>query len=121
MFLSEEEGRSPTDIARKVGCTRHTVYSVLEKESSTGTVHDRPKSGRKRKLTTEEEQKVVKKARKVGATQTAREFSSKGSKKVSEKTVRKTLKKYKFFYLKKKKIPKFKLKIKQDGWSTQER
>ena len=64
VFLSQEEGRTPTEIARKVGCSRPTVYSVLNKESETGTVHNRPKSGRKRKLTKEEEKKVVKKHRK---------------------------------------------------------
>ena len=79
VFIRREEGRTPTDIAKKVGCTRHSVYSVLKKEKTTGTVHDQPKSGRKRKLT-EEEKEVVKRAQKVGAVQTAREFSSKRSK-----------------------------------------
>ena len=76
-------------------------------------MHNRPKSGRKRKLTKEEEKKVVKKAQKVGANQTAREFTSKRSQQVSERTVRRTMKKYKFFYLKKKKIPKLKTKDKE--------
>ena len=80
VFLSEENGLNPTEIAKKVGCTRHTVYNVLEKEKKTGKVKNYPKSGRKRKLTAKEEKKIVKKAQKVGATQAARQFLQKKSK-----------------------------------------
>lgn len=105
VFYSEENRLNPTQISRKMGCTRRTVYEVLEKERETHSVKDRPRSGRKRKLTTAEEKRVVKKAQKVGATQAARDFSSHGSKTITDFTVRKVLKKYKFFYLKRKKIP----------------
>lgn len=106
VFLSQENGRNPSQIAREVGCTRQTVYDVLARERETGHVRNRTGSGRKRKLTTEEEKRVIKRAQKVGATQAAREFSTRNPKKVSDCTVRKTLKKYKFFYLKKKTNPK---------------
>ena len=36
VFLSEDCHKTPTHIARKVGCTRQTVYDVLERERSTG-------------------------------------------------------------------------------------
>ena len=105
VFLSKENGLTPTQISRKVGCSRQAVYDVLDKEQETGTVKDRPRSGRKRKFTTKEEKKIVKKARKVGALQTAREFSVNNPKRVSDMTVRRMMKKHKFFYLNLKKIP----------------
>ena len=58
------------------------------------------------KLTTEEEKRVLNKAQKVGATQAAREFSTRNPKKVGGCTVRKTLKKYKFFFYLEKKTQK---------------
>lgn len=106
VFLSQRNGKSPTEIAREVGCSRQTVYAVLKKERKTGEIKDLPRTGRKRKLTTSEEKAVVKRTQKVGAIQTAREFSAQNPKTISDYTVRKTMKKYKFFYLKKKKIPK---------------
>jgi transposase len=104
VFLSEENKLNPTQIAKKIGCAKNTVYSILKKEQETGDVEDYPRSGRKRKLTTKEEKKVVKKAQKLGATQTAREFSTNSGEKINERTVRRIMKKHSFFYLKKKKF-----------------
>jgi len=87
-FTPKKIASTPTQISRKMGCTRRTVYEVLEKERETI-----------------EEKCVVKKAQKVGATQAARDFSPHGSKTITDFIVRKVLKKYKFFYLKRKKIP----------------
>jgi transposase len=108
VFLSEENGRNPTQIAKRMGCTRKTVSKILKKERETGDVEDRPRSGRKRKLSTKEEKKIVKKAQKVGARKAAREFSAQGEKKLNEITIRRAMKKHQFFYLKKKKIQKLK-------------
>lgn len=105
VFLKSENGLNPSQIAKKIPCTRPTVYKILDKYEKTGTVHDRPRMGRKRKLTGSEEKEIVKRARKVGATQAARESKRK---KVSRFTVARTMKKYHFFYLKKKKIQKLK-------------
>ena len=76
---------------------------LCNRYGETGTVHDRPGRGRKRILSTKEEKKVVKKARKIGATQTARQFSANNNKKISRQTVGRVMKKYYFFYLKRKK------------------
>ena len=97
---------------KRVHCDRSTVYRVLERESETGTVHDRPRSGRKRKLTREEEQVVVRKARKVGAIKAAREYSLERSKNINEHTVRRTMKRHKFLS-QEEKIPKLKAKDKE--------
>ena len=121
VFLAEENGLNPTQIARKLKCTRQTVYDTLDREAETGTVHDRPRPGRKRKLSTKEEKKLVKKAQKLGARQAARQFSARNRKKISENTVRITMKKYHFFYLKRKKIQKLKKKEKRRGWNMQEK
>jgi len=108
VFLNEENGLNETQIARKMKITRDTVYDTLQRYAETGTVHDRPGRGRKRKLTEKEEKKIVKRAQKVGARQAAREYSSRKGKKLNEITVRRVMKKYHFFYLKRKKIQKLK-------------
>ena len=112
IFLKEENGLNPTQIARKMKIGRDTVYDTLNRYEETGTVHDRPGRGRKRILSTKEEKKVVKKARKIGATQTARQFSANNNK-ISRQTVGRVMKKYYFFYLKRKKIQKLKKKDKE--------
>ena len=59
VFLRDENGLNPTEIARKMKCSRHTVYNILKKFDQTGTVHDLPGKGRKSKLTQVEEKKLV--------------------------------------------------------------
>ena len=90
VFLSQANGKNPTQIAREVGCSRHTVYDVLKKEGKTGDIKDLPRSGRKRKLTASEEKAVVKRTRQVGAVHTAREFSAQNAKSKRDGTLCKT-------------------------------
>jgi transposase len=113
VFLRNENGLNPTKIAKKIGCSRNTVYEILNKYDQTGSVHDRPGRGRKRKVTEAEEKAIVRKARKIGATQTAREWRGNNRKKISDFTVRKIMKKHHYFYLKKKKIQKLKQRDKE--------
>jgi transposase len=83
---------------------KKTVYQVWTKYQETGTVHDRPRSGRKRKITTQDEKKIVKKARQEKSAQKISLESRKCKKSYSVTLVKRTLKKYKFFYLPKIKI-----------------
>jgi len=108
----KEEKLSNRAIAKKLGVTERTVSKILMKETETGTVHDRPRSGRKRKITEKEEKKIIRSAKKgKSAPQIAREFGKKTGKLISEHLVRRKLKKYGKAYLKVKKIP----KLNQEG------
>jgi transposase len=88
-------------IARKVKTTPKTVKAVLQKYKETGSIKDRPRSGRKRKFTEAEAKKMVKQAKKGKfATQIARE----SPKKPHVNTVRNYLNEGGIKWLKKKKI-----------------
>jgi transposase len=75
-------------IAQKVKCREQTVHDVWEKYQETGTVHDRPKSGRKRKLSDSESKQMAKEALKGKA---ATEIARDSKKSVSARTVRRAL------------------------------
>jgi hypothetical protein len=80
VFLNEENGLNETQIARKMKITRDTVYDTLQRYAETGTVHDRPGRGRKRKLTEKEEKRIVKRAQSWCPPSGARIFIKKGEK-----------------------------------------
>ena len=103
VFLGKKKNPNISAIARKVGCSRPTVYDVLAKYRKTGTVKDLAGRGRKRKLSEGEAKNMVKKAKKGKcAPQIARECK----KKVSTRTVRRELRKGGVRYLKIKKVEK---------------
>ena len=64
VFLSRDNGLSQRKIAKEMQITRATVSSVLEKYRKTRSVNDLPKTGRKRKITTQEEASIVRQAKK---------------------------------------------------------
>ena len=57
----KDEKKGSREIAKEL--SRSGVDKLIQKYQETGTVHDRPKSGRKRKLSTAEVKKAVKKAK----------------------------------------------------------
>ena len=94
-------GLGPVEVARRVGINRNSVPQILQKYEETKTVHDKSKSGRKRKLSGKEEKQIIRKAKKhKSAAQIAKELDDK----VSPRTVQRTLKKLGLFYGKVKKI-----------------
>ena len=84
-------------------CSRDTVRDVLNKFEETGTVDDRPRKGRKRKFSETEAKNIVKKAKKR---KNAPEIARESKKKVSTRTVQRTLKTGGIQYLKIQKIEK---------------
>src|SRR5689334_22743653 len=54
----------PETVATKLQTTPKTVRSTVKKYEETGSVSDRPRSGRKRIFSESDEKKIVKKARK---------------------------------------------------------
>ena len=101
-----KKNTTPAQIAREIDCGRQAVYDTWKKYLETGTVHDRPRSGRKRKYTPQDEQKIIKKARQEKKASNIARESKKCKKTYSESGVRRVLKKHKFFYLPKIKVQK---------------
>ena len=58
-----EQHLGPSAIARKMGISKRTAILTLKKYVETGSMKDRPGRGRKRKLTKEDEKKLIKKAK----------------------------------------------------------
>jgi len=95
VFKKKDSKLSPPQIARELKMNKNTVENILDKYEKTGTVHDRPKSGRKRKLSTKEVGQAVKKAKKgKTAPQIARDFKNK----VTPRTIRRRLREAGLFY-----------------------
>ena len=63
VYLSTELHLNPTAIAKRLGVHRHTISAIPSKYHETKTIRDRPRSGRKRKISTEDEKKIAKKAK----------------------------------------------------------
>jgi DNA-binding transcriptional regulator YhcF (GntR family) len=78
-----------SQLARSHKVQRNTVSQLLQKYQESGTVHDRTRSGRKRKFSEKEITKVVKKAKKER--KAAPELARESKKKVSVRTVRRYL------------------------------
>jgi len=84
-----------------------TVQSVLKKFRETKTVHDQHGRGRKRKLTKNDVNRMVKKAKKgKTARQLSLEYEKETGKSISDRTIQRTLKIEHLAYLKIKSIPK---------------
>lgn len=91
VHLHTELGLEPTPIAKRVGVHRNTVYAVINKYHETGSIKDRPGRGRKRKLSTEDEKKIIKKAKQgKDATEIAREYKREGIQ-INQQTVRRII------------------------------
>ena len=93
IFLSKEKGLSIREISKRLHVAPNTVASTLSRFRETNTVHDRARSGRKRKLSREEEEKMIRKAKKgLKSPQITREYKRETGKTISDRTVRRTLK-----------------------------
>jgi transposase len=100
IFLSTEEHRSPTAIARRLQISRPTVYNVLDKYHETGTTKDRAGRGRKRKISAADEKKIIKKAKKgQDATEIARDYERETKIKVDRTTIGRIIKDHKLKWL----------------------
>jgi transposase len=87
--------KPPATIARELKKNEKTVNNVIEKYQETGTVHDRSKSGRKRKLSNKQVKRAIRKAKKgKTAPQIAREFEIE----VDPSTIRRRLREAGLFY-----------------------
>jgi transposase len=104
VFYHTENHWTKKRIAKKFKCREHTVIDILEKHRTTGTVHDKPKSGRKRKLSDKESKEMVEQAKKGKfSSQIASTYNKRNKKKkksVTPRTVRNYLKREGLVYLK---------------------
>ena len=97
VFYIEEEHLSYHAIAEKLKIHRNTVRSIWTKYQETNSVQDRPRSGRKRKLSIKDEQKAVRAAKRgENAPAIARSMRNK----VSVDTIQRSLKNSGLKYLK---------------------
>ena len=104
IVILDEQKKKQGTIAREVKCKPQTVARVVNRFEQTGTVDERPRSGRKRKLSRAQERKLFKKAKqRKSAQKISREMKNEGVS-YNERSVRRTLKKEKFFFLPPKKI-----------------
>jgi len=92
VHLHNDMGLGPTAIAERVGIHRNTATAILDKYQATGTIKDRPGTGRKRKISPEDEKKIIKKAKQdKDAAQIQREFERETKIKVSVWTIRRVI------------------------------
>lgn len=95
IFMFKDLKKIPATIARELKRNKKTVNNVIKKYQETRTVHDRPKSGRKRKLSNKQVSQAVKKAKKgKTAPQIARECEID----VDPSTIRRRLREAGLFY-----------------------
>jgi transposase len=95
VFLRNENKLTPNQIATKMKIKYETVTSILNKYEETGTVHDLPHSGRKRKLDAKDDKKILQLLKKKKC---APEISRNLEEKVSARTIRRRIKELGFFY-----------------------
>lgn len=92
VILSRHTKLSQRAIAKQVGTSPQTVNQVLQKHRATGSIHDLPKSGRKRKATPAERKQWYKQAvAGQPATQIARGYRTRKKAKLHERTVQRSL------------------------------
>ena len=87
--------KAPATIARELKMNEQTVHNVIGKYEETGTVHNLPKSGRKRKLSEAQVQRAVRKAKKG---KTSREIAQESQIEVDSRTIRRRLREAGLFY-----------------------
>ena len=88
VFLRNENKLSPNQIAKKMKIKYETVTGILEKHEATGTVHDLPRSGRKRKLDAKDDKKILQLLKKKKC---APEISRNLGEKVTSRTIRRRI------------------------------
>lgn len=95
IFKKKDMKQTPYKIAQEMKMNEQSVHNVIEKYEQTGTVHDRPKSGRKRKLSNAQVSQAIRKAKKgKTAPQIARECKTK----VDPRTIQRRLREAGLFY-----------------------
>jgi transposase len=95
IFMHKDLKKTPYKIAQELKMNETTVHNIIEKYAETGTVHDLPKSGRKRKLSNKQVRQAVRKAKKgKTSTQIAQECETE----VSARTIRRRLREAGLFY-----------------------
>jgi transposase len=103
VFMTNDLKLSSRDIAKKMKISQSTVLEIQHKYNQTKSVHDLPGRGRKRKLTEKAKSEIVKAAKKR---KSAPQIQQNLKKKVSVRTIQRTIKKGGLFYLKIQKIEK---------------
>ena len=96
VFLIKRNHLTPTQVSKELNVSRPTVYQVWDKYQGTGTVHDRPKSGRKRKLSAAEETAAYRAAKRG---KTAPQIAQSLNMNVCDRTVSRSLKRGGLRYL----------------------
>jgi transposase len=97
VFYVKEEQLTYNEIASKLNISRNSVRAIWAKYEETKSVENRPRSGRKRKLSVEQEGEVVRKAK---SGKTAPDIARSMKNKVSVDTIQRTLKTGGLKYLK---------------------
>ena len=103
----KDEKKGTRAIAKELGVSRRKVQNLIHKYQETGTIHDRPRPGRKRKLSEAEVKTVAKKAKSgAPASVIARSLSESKSRKsktsaetITDRTVQRRLKEAGLKYL----------------------
>ena len=95
IFKKKDLKKTPAQIAREMKINEKSVHNILEKYEQTGTVHDRPKSGRKRKLSNAQVNRAVRKANKG---KTAPKIARECEVEVDPSTIRRRLREAGLFY-----------------------
>ena len=114
IHLSTEDHLRPWSIAKKMSIAVSTVQDLLSKYAQTASVRDRPGRGRKRKLTIDDERKIVRKAKKEKcATEFVRELKAESGIVVCENTVRSVIRGQNLRFLVKEKVEELSAKNKE--------
>jgi transposase len=95
IFMHKDLKKVPATIARELKMNEQTVHNVIGKYEETGTVHNLPKSGRKRKLSEAQVRQAVRKAKKG---KTSRQIAQESQIEVDPRTIRRRLREAGLFY-----------------------
>jgi len=105
IFLRRELKLSEKEIAKRIPTTQKTVSLILKKHQQTGTVHNQAGQGRKRKYLPADEKTLARKAKRgKKAKELARDYSTRRGVTISERTVRRILKRNHLAYLRRKRV-----------------
>ena len=54
-----EGGSSERAVARRFGCSNHTIRALVQRHQTTGSIEDRPRPGRERVTTPGQDRRIV--------------------------------------------------------------